>query len=361
VKIIHFVKIYGNIRGLGMSSKVALITGITGQDGAMLAELLLGKGYQVHGVRPYSAVPDTANIDHLDNLKLHYGDLTDGGSLIRLLEKIKPDEIYNMAGLSHVHASFDLPEVTANINALGPLRLLEAMRALQSHSDMRIYQASSSEMFGEAPAPQNENTNFAPCSPYGAAKLYAYWMMRNYRDAYGIYAANGILFNHESAIRGEGFVTRKITKTVCEIEAGVKDKIMLGNLDSQRDWGHAKDYMDGVWRILQHDKPDDFVLASGQSRSVREFVGCAFSSVGHALVWEGEGVKEKGRDKITGNILVEVDPRLFRPTEIHHLLGDASKAKSELNWQPQITFEEMIEEMIQADRIVNKTSKFYAA
>jgi GDPmannose 4,6-dehydratase len=344
-----------------MSSKIALITGITGQDGAILAELLLGKGYEVHGLRPYSAVPDTANIDHLDDLTLHYGDLTDGGSLVRLLAMVKPDEIYNMAGLSHVHASFNLPEVTANINALGPLRLLEVIRALDAQSDMRIYQASSSEMFGCAPAPQNEETTFSPCSPYGTSKLYAYWMMRNYRDAYELYAANGILFNHESAIRGEEFVTRKITKAVCAIEAELEDKITLGNLDSQRDWGHAKDYMDGVWRILQQDKADDFVLATGQSKTVREFVECAFSCIGRTIIWDGESLDEKGRDKVTGDILVEIDSKFFRPTELHHLLGDASKAKEQLNWLPQISFEDMVEEMIKVDRIVNKVPKPHAA
>lgn len=344
-----------------MSSKTALITGVTGQDGAILAELLLGKGYEVHGLRPYSAVPDTMHIDHLGDLKLHYGDLTDGGSLIRLLAEIKPDEIYNMAGLSHVHASFDLPEVTANVNALGPLRLLEAIRALDAQSEMRIYQASSSEMFGVAPAPQNEETTFSPCSPYGTAKLYAYWMMRNYRDAYGLYASNGILFNHESAIRGEEFVTRKITKAVCNIEAGLQNTIKLGNLDSQRDWGHAKDYMDGVWRILQQDKADDFVLATGVSKSVREFVECAFSCIGRTIIWDGDELDEKGHDKITGDVLIEIDPKFFRPTELHNLLGDASKAKDKLGWSPKISFESMIKEMIDIDRIVNKIPKPHAA
>lgn len=337
-------------------AKKALIAGITGQDGAILAELLLSKGYEVHGLRPYSAVPDTARIDHLEDLHLHYGDLTDGGNLMRIINAITPDEIYNLAALSHVHASFELPEVTANINALGPLRLLEVLREMKAERDIKFYQASSSEMFGRAPAPQSESTVFAPCSPYGTAKLYAYWTVRNYREVYGLYAVNGILFNHESAIRGEEFVTRKTTKAVCEIEAGLRDRISLGNLDSERDWGHAKDYMEGAWMMLQQDKPQDYVLATGQSHSVREFVEIAFQHIGRSIVWENEGLEEVGRDKITGDILVNIDPNLFRPKEINHLLGDASKAKKELGWCPKISFEEMVLEMIEVDRITPKKS-----
>lgn len=341
--------------------KTALITGITGQDGAILAEILLEKGYDVHGMRPYSATPDTARIDHLSELNLHYGDMTDGGNIMRLLETVKPNEIYNLAAMSHVHVSFDMPEVTANINALGSLRILEAMRMMGSQNDMRFYQASSSEMFGRSIAPQNEKTSFEPCSPYGTAKLFAYWSVRNYRDAYGLYAANGILFNHESALRGEEFVTRKITKTVCEIEAGLKDKLMLGNLDSQRDWGHAKDYMDGVWSILQQDIADDFVLATGQTHSVREFVELAFSYIGKTIVWDGDGLNEVGRDKITGQILIEIDSNLFRPKEIHTLCGDATKAREILGWNPKISFENLVEDMMNSDRLVDMKPKKYAA
>lgn len=333
-----------------MSQKTALITGVTGQDGAILAEILLDKGYEVHGVRPYSAVPDEMRIEHLDDLKLHYNDMTDGGNLVRLLEEIKPDEIYNMAAMSHVHVSFDVPEATANINALGPVRILEAMRTLGARKDMRFYQASSSEMFGCSAAPQNERTPFEPCSPYGTAKLYAYWMTRNYRETYDLFAANGILFNHESPLRGEEFVTRKITKAVCDIEVGLKDKLYLGNLDSERDWGHARDYMEGVWKILQHNKADDFVLATGQSHTVRDFVTAAFAAIGQTILWGGEGLDEKGRDKITGQVLVEVEASLFRPKEVHALLGDAAKAKQELGWSATTSFEELVKDMIDADR-----------
>lgn len=344
-----------------MSQKTAFITGVTGQDGAILAEILLTKGYIVHGLRPYSAVPDGQRIDHLEDLILHYGDMGDAGNLMRLMETIKPDEIYNMAAMSHVHVSFDVPEATANINALGPLRLLESMRNVGAARDIKFYQASSSEMFGVSAAPQNEDTIFQPCSPYGTAKLYAYWMVKNYRDAYGLHASNGILFNHESALRGEEFVTRKITKSVCEIEAGLKHKISLGNLDSKRDWGHAQDYMEGVHAILQQDEPDDFVLATGQAYSVRNFVERAFSYVGHTIIWEGEGLDEKGRDKITGDVLVEIDSTLFRPKEVHNLLGDASKAKRILNWEPKISFDFLVEDMMKADRLTQERLKPYAA
>lgn len=342
-------------------SKTALITGVTGQDGAILADLLIAKGYGVHGLRLYSAVPDTARIEHLEDLNLHYGDMTDGGNLTRLIDKIKPDEIYNMAALSHVHVSFDVPETSADINALGPLRMLEALRTLDAGKQIRFYQASSSEMFGRQPAPQNESTAFEPCSPYGTSKLYAYWSVRNYRDAYGLYASNGILFNHESPMRGEEFVTRKITKAVCEIEVGMRDKIILGNLDSKRDWGHARDYMEGVWQILQHDKPDDFVLATGQAHSVRDFVETAFHFIGKTIIWEGEGINEVGKDKVNGNVLIEIDPALFRPKEIHHLLGDASKAKKELGWTPKISFEGLVEDMMCADSISSTKKNPHAA
>lgn len=341
--------------------KKALITGVTGQDGAILAEILLNKGYEVHGLRPYSAVPDVARIEPLGDLHLHYGDMADSGSLIRLIETIKPDEIYNMAALSHVHVSSDMPELTGNVNALGPVRILESLRILNSAADIKFYQASSSEMYGCALAPQNEQTEFQPCSPYGIAKLYAYWMVRHYREAYGIFASNGILFNHESAIRGEEFVTRKITKAVCAIEAGKKDKMCLGNLDSKRDWGHAKDYMQGAWQILQHSVPDDFVLATGQNYSVREFVEKSFNVIGRTVFWEGEGVGEVGRDSKTGDVLVTIDPALFRPAEVHHLLGDASKAQRELGWCPQTVLDNLIAEMIEADRIVIQNPHLHVA
>lgn len=332
--------------------KKALITGVTGQDGAVLAKILLDKGYEVHGMRTYSAVPDEERIADVEGINLHYGDMLDGGSLTRLINDIAPDEIYNMAALSHVHVSAALPEVTGDINALGPLRILEVLRHLDASKEIKFYQASSSEMFGLSPAPQNERTEFQPCSPYGIAKLYAYWMVRHYREAYGLYAANGILFNHESSIRGEEFVTRKITKAVCEIEAGKRNKVMLGNLDSKRDWGHAHDYMVGAWQILQQDKPDDFVLATGQSHTVREFVEQAFQHIGRTISWVGTGADEQGRCSKTGEVLVEIDPSLYRACEIQHLLGDASKAKKELGWAPQIAFEAMIAEMIEADRLV---------
>ncbi|HPD82917.1 MAG: GDP-mannose 4,6-dehydratase [Alphaproteobacteria bacterium] len=344
-----------------MSVPIAFITGITGQDGAILADILLHKGYEVHGMRPYSAVPDGGRISHLKDLKLHYGDMTDAGSLTRLIEKIKPDEIYNMAGLSHVHASFDLPEVTAHVNGIGPLRILETLRLMKVQKDIRFYQASSSEMFGNAPAPQNEQTPFSPCSPYGAAKLYAHWIVKTYRDAYGLYAVNGILFNHESSIRGEEFVTRKITKAVCEIEAGIRSHIELGNLNSQRDWGHAKDYMEGAWLMLQQEKADDYVLATGKVRSVRDFVVCAFSCIEKQIIWEGEGISEIGRDKMTGNILVKVDRNLFRPKEVNCLLGDSSKAKKALGWLPKIPFNQMVEDMMKVDCLVKKVSKSHEA
>ncbi len=330
----------------------ALITGITGQDGAILARLLLAKGYDVHGLRPYTAVPDTGRIDDLDALHLHYGDMTDAASLARVLEAARPDEIYNLAAMSHVHVSFAIPEYTANVNALGPLRLLEAMRLLGMERHARFYQAASSEMFGRAPAPQSEATPFEPCSPYAAAKLYAYWTVRNYRDAYGMHASNGILFNHESPVRGEEFVTRKITLAVAAIEAGRKEPLLLGNLDAKRDWGHAHDYMMGAWQMLQQPRPGDYVLATGQSYSVRAFVEKAFAHVGITIVWEGQGLDEKGRDKRTGAVLVAIDPSLFRPQEVHILVGDASRARAVLGWAPLATFDDLVSEMVDADRLV---------
>lgn len=333
-------------------AKRALITGITGQDGAILARLLLAKGYEVHGLRPYSAVPDTIRLDKLPDLTLHHGDMTDSGSLLRVIDAARPDEIYNLAAMSHVHVSFDMPEYAANVNALGTLRLLEAIRTLKMEKAVRFYQASSSEMFGRAAAPQSETTPFEPCSPYAAAKLYAYWTVRNYRDAYGIHASNGILFNHESPIRGEEFVTRKITRAVGEIEAGRKEPLMLGNLDAKRDWGHAQDYMVGAWQMQQQNKPGDYVLATGQSHSVREFVEKAFACIGITIAWDGKGLDEKGRDKRAGTILVAIDPALFRPQEIHHLVGDAASARKVLGWQPRVTFDALVREMVEADRIL---------
>lgn len=338
-------------------AKRALITGITGQDGAILAGLLLAKGYDVHGMRPYSAVPDTGRLDELPGITLHYGDMTDGGSLLRVLDAARPDEIYNLAAMSHVHVSFALPEYAANVNALGTLRLLDAIRALGMERAVRFYQASSSEMFGRAPAPQSETTPFEPCSPYAAAKLYAYWTVRNYRDAYGLHASNGILFNHESPVRGEEFVTRKITRAVGEIEAGRKEPLMLGNLEAKRDWGHARDYMNGAWQMLQQETPGDYVLATGIAHSVRAFVEKSFACIGVTIAWDGTGAHEKGRDKRTGATLVAIDPALFRPQEIHHLVGDAARARDILGWRPSVSFDELVREMVAADRILPAKSQ----
>lgn len=341
-----------------MADRVALITGVTGQDGACLAELLLSKGYVVHGIKRRSSSFNTGRIDHLyedpheadPRLFLHYGDLTDATNLIRLVQEVRPDEIYNLAAQSHVHVSFETPEYTANSDALGTLRLLEALRILDRTEDVRFYQASTSELFGNAPeAPQNEATPFRPRSPYAVAKLYAYWITVNYREAYGIHASNGILFNHEGPTRGETFVTRKITRAVASIVHGLQDRVWLGNLDARRDWGHARDYVEGMWRIVNHDPPDDYVLATGVSRSVREFVESAFRVVGIDIVWDGEGVGEKGRDARTGAVRVEVDPRYFRPTEVDHLVGDARKARETLGWEPKSTFGDVVSEMVRAD------------
>jgi GDPmannose 4,6-dehydratase len=341
-----------------MADKVALITGVTGQDGAYLAELLLNKGYVVHGVKRRSSSFNTGRIDHLYKdtheagvrLFLHYGDMTDATNLIRLMQEVQPDEVYNLAAQSHVQVSFETPEYTANADALGTLRLLEAMRILGLKDKTRFYQASTSELYGKVQTiPQSETTPFYPRSPYAAAKLYAYWITVNYREAYGYHASNGILFNHESPIRGETFVTRKITRAVASIEKGLQDKVYLGNLDAKRDWGHARDFVEGMWMILQQPTPDDYVLATGETRTVREFVELAFKEVGRAIEWKGQGVAEKGYDAKTGKVLVEIDPRYFRPTEVDLLLGDPSKAHKVLGWKHKTTLQEMVKEMVASD------------
>lgn len=347
--------------------KKALVTGITGQDGAYLSELLLKKGYIVHGIKRRSSLINTERIDHLyqdphvDNLNfiLHYGDMTDATNLIRIIQEVQPDEIYNLAAMSHVHVSFDTPEYTANADGLGTLRLLEAVRLLGLISKTRIYQASTSELYGLVQQiPQNEKTPFYPRSPYGVAKLYAYWITVNYREAYGIFASNGILFNHESPKRGETFVTRKITRAVSSIALGKQEKFYLGNLSAQRDWGHAKDYVRAMYLVLQHNKPDDFVIATGITTTVREFVRKAFEKLGIDIEFKGEGAEEKGivmkcSDKRfslkPGSVVLEVDPRYYRPTEVDLLIGDASKARNELGWKPEYSLDELIEEMVQSD------------
>ena len=338
--------------------KVALITGITGQDGAYLAALLLEKGYIVHGVKRRSSLFNTARIDNLyadlhsedPKFFLHYGDLTDSSNLIRLVQETRPDEIYNLAAQSHVKVSFETPEYTANADGMGTLRMLEALRILGMEKQTRFYQASTSELYGKVQeVPQSESTPFYPRSPYAAAKIYAYWITINYREAYGMFASNGILFNHESELRGETFVTRKITRAVARIVHGMQDKLWLGNLNASRDWGHAQDYVEAMWRILQHNTPDDFVIATGETHSVREFVEMAFKHVGVEVVWEGKGVEEKGLDLKTGKIIVEVDPRYFRPTEVDLLLGNPSKAESVLGWKRKVSFEQLIEKMVDYD------------
>ena len=338
--------------------KIALITGITGQDGAYLAELLLKKGYNVHGIKRRASLFNTDRIDHLykdphekeSRFHLHYGDMTDATNLIRIVQETQPDEIYNLAAQSHVKVSFETAEYTANADALGTLRLLEALRILNLEKKCRFYQASTSEMYGKVrEVPQTETTPFYPQSPYGAAKVYAYWICVNYREAYGIYACNGILFNHESPIRGETFVTRKITRAVSRIHLGLQDRIFLGNLNARRDWGHAKDYVEAQWLILQQPEPDDYVIASGEQHSVREFVEMAFKEVDIEIRWEGKGVDEKGIDSKSGKVLVEVDPSYFRPTEVESLLGDPTKAKKKLGWKPKISFSDMVAEMVRED------------
>ena len=337
--------------------KVALITGITGQDGSYLAELLLEKGYEVHGIIRRASTFNTKRIDHLYQdphegevrLFLHYGDITDSSNLNRLIEKIQPDEIYNLAAQSHVGVSFNSPEYTAEATGVSTLRILDAIR--ESGVKTKFYQASTSELFGGLPetAPQSEKTPFYPKSPYGVAKLYSYWITVNYRESYDIFACNGILFNHESPRRGETFVTRKITRAVAAIHLGMQDKLYLGNLDAKRDWGHAKDYVEGMWRILQQDKPQDYVLSMNETHTVREFVELAFGELGYDIVWEGTGVDEKGIDKNTGRVLVEVDPRYFRPAEVELLWGDSTKARTELGWEPKYSFMDLVKEMVQAD------------
>ncbi len=340
------------------SKKTALITGITGQDGAYLAELLISKGYMVHGLKRRSSSFNTGRIDHIYqdpheediNFKLHYGDMTDATNLISVIQKTQPDEIYNLAAQSHVQVSFDTPEYTANSDAMGTLRVLEAIRILGLEKKTRFYQASTSELYGKVhETPQSETTPFYPRSPYAAAKLYAYWITVNYREAYGIHASNGILFNHESPIRGGTFVTRKITRAVSAIHNGMQDCLYLGNMDAKRDWGHARDYVEGMWRIVQHETPDDFVLATGETHSVRKFVEAAFSHIGHEIKWQSEGVDEVGISSKTGKTVVAVDERYFRPTEVDLLLGDASKAEKLLGWKPTTSFDELVKEMMDSD------------
>ena len=340
-----------------MKMKKALITGITGQDGSYLAELLLEKGYEVHGIIRRASTFNTKRIDHLYQdpheedvrLFLHYGDLTDTSNLNRLLEKIQPDEIYNLGAQSHVGVSFNSPEYTAEATGVSTLRLLDAIR--ETGIKTKFYQASTSELFGGLPdtAPQSEKTPFYPKSPYGVAKLYSYWITVNYRESYDIFACNGILFNHESPRRGETFVTRKITRAAAAIHLGKQDKLYLGNLDAKRDWGHAKDYVEGMWRMLQQDTPQDYVLSMNETHTVREFVELAFAELGYEIEWQGEGVNEKGIDKATGKVLVEVDPRYFRPAEVELLWGDSTKARTELGWKPQYSFMDLVKEMVQSD------------
>ncbi|EIJ34204.1 GDP-mannose 4,6-dehydratase [Thiothrix nivea] len=345
-------------------NKVALITGVTGQDGAYLAELLLAKGYTVHGIKRRTSLFNTDRIDHLYldphedgcRLILHHGDLTDTSSLIRIIQQVQPDEIYNLAAQSHVAVSFEEPEYTANSDALGTLRLLEAIRILGLEKKTRFYQASTSELYGLVQeSPQKETTPFYPRSPYAVAKLYAYWITVNYREAYGIYACNGILFNHESPKRGETFVTRKITRALARIKLGLQDCLYIGNLEAKRDWGHARDYVEMQWLMLQQEQPEDFVVATGVQHSVREFLEIAAQELDIPLRWEGSGVEEKGYDTATGKCIVAVDPRYFRPTEVGNLLGDASKAREKLGWKPRITFAELVQEMVQEDmRLVQR-------
>jgi GDPmannose 4,6-dehydratase len=339
-------------------SKTALITGVTGQDGAYLAELLLQKGYSVHGIKRRTSLFNTDRIDHLYHdphdkgfdFTLHHGDLTDASSLMRIMQEVQPDEIYNLAAQSHVAVSFEEPEYTANSDALGPLRLLEGIRILRMQDKARFYQASTSELYGLVQeTPQKETTPFYPRSPYAVAKLYAYWITVNYREAYGLYACNGILFNHESPVRGETFVTRKITRALARIKLGLQDKLYLGNINARRDWGHARDYVEMQWLMLQQDKPEDFVIASGVQHSVREFVELAAARIGIRIAWQGQGVAEKGFDAATGRCIVEIDPRYFRPAEVETLLGDASKARDKLGWTPRTSFAELVAEMMDED------------
>ncbi len=339
-------------------NRIALITGITGQDGAYLADLLLAKDYVVHGVKRRSSSFNSARIDHIyqdphvpgKRFHLHYGDMTDSTNLIRIIQAVQPDEIYNLAAQSHVQVSFETPEYTANADGTGALRILEAIRILGMAEKTRFYQASTSELYGKVrETPQSETTPFYPRSPYGVAKLYAYWITVNYRESYGMHASNGILFNHESPIRGETFVTRKITRAVAGIQLGVQKTLYIGNLDSKRDWGHARDFVEGMWRIVQQDTPDDYVLATGETHSVREFVELAFSRVGRSIEWRGKGVDETGIDAANGDTLVKIDSRYFRPAEVDLLLGDASKARNILGWKHTVTFPELVADMVESD------------
>jgi GDPmannose 4,6-dehydratase len=338
--------------------RVALITGVTGQDGAYLCELLLEKGYIVHGVKRRSSSFNTQRLDHLyedqhnENVRMfmHYGDMTDSTNLIRIVQETQPDEIYNLAAQSHVKVSFESPEYTANADAIGTLRLLEAIRILKMEEKVRFYQASTSELYGKVvETPQRETTPFYPRSPYAAAKIYAYWITVNYREAYGMHASNGILFNHEGPSRGETFVTRKISRAVAAISLGMLDKLYVGNLDAQRDWGYAKDYVEGMWRIVQHHTADDFVLATGETHSVRRFIELAFAEIGIAIAWQGKGVDEVGFDKKSNKTLIVIDPRYFRPTEVELLLGDATKARKVLGWAPKMKFPELVSLMVSSD------------
>lgn len=346
------------------SKKIALITGVTGQDGALLAELLLSKNYIVHGVKRRSSLINTSRVDHLYhdpheadvNFLLHYGDLTDSTNLIRIMQEVQPDEVYNLAAQSHVQVSFETPEYTANADAVGTLRLLEAIRILHLAPKTRFYQASTSELYGKVQAtPQDETTPLYPRSPYAVAKLYGYWITVNYREAYGMHASNGILFNHEGPTRAETFVTRKITRAVAAIHLGFQDRLFLGNLDAKRDWGHARDYVEGMWRILQQPEPDDYVLATGETHTVREFVERAFAEVGITIGWKGADIEERGFDTKNGRTLVEIDRRYFRPTEVDLLLGDPSKAFKKLGWKHTVTFPQLVSEMVASDLAVLKT------
>ncbi|MCH2215422.1 MAG: GDP-mannose 4,6-dehydratase [Flavobacteriales bacterium] len=350
-----------------MSRKVALITGVTGQDGAYLSEFLLNKGYEVHGIKRRSSLFNTDRVDHLYrdrhekdvNFFLHYGDLTDASNVIRLIQEIQPDEVYNLGAQSHVQVSFETPEYTANVDAIGVLRILEAIRILGLEKKTRIYQASTSELYGMVQeTPQNEDTPFYPRSPYGVAKLYAFWIIKNYREAYDLFAVNGILFNHESPLRGETFLTRKVTRAVARIKLGLQDRLFVGNLNAQRDWGHARDYVEGMWLMLQYDQPEDFVLATGKTYTVRFFIENAFAHAGIEVVWDGEGENEKGLDKDTGKVLVQIDSKYYRPTEVDLLVGDPSKAQKKLNWRHNYDIHDLISEMVDADVELFKRDKY---
>ncbi len=352
------LKLFSFAKKSKMSKKTALITGVTGQDGAYLSELLLKKGYIVHGIKRRSSLFNTDRVDHLYqdqheanvNFFLHFGDLTDASNVIRIIQEVQPDEIYNLAAMSHVHVSFEMPEYTANVDALGTLRILEAVRILGLEKKTKIYQASTSELYGKVQEiPQSETTPFYPRSPYAVAKLYGFWITKNYREAYDLFACNGILFNHESPLRGETFVTRKITRAVARIKLGLQDKVFMGNIDSQRDWGHAKDYVEGMWRVLQQDEPEDFVLATGITKTVRYFIEKAFAEVDIEIVWKGNAENEKGYDKKTNEVRIEIDPKYYRPTEVELLVGDPTKAKEKLGWKHSYSLDQLIAEMVKSD------------